>query len=164
MEAMRASYGESFSGSDSESELAASPTRPDPTQLPVSLPPPPLSLLHPPNSLGTFDYLVQSDQPNPVRSFRHMEGNFALHVYIPDKVSLVVLIIIPLTQRQETTLFLKRVARLVPEFHVVDVDIPSRNLIKDEQKFERRFHFESIKEIPWWACLDRDFSLIGGEK
>ncbi|XP_075500747.1 uncharacterized protein LOC142539269 isoform X4 [Primulina tabacum] len=145
MEAMRASYGESFSGSDSESELAASPTRPDPTQLPVSLPPPPLSLLHPPNSLGTFDYLVQSDQPNPVRSFRHMEGNFALHVYIP-----------------ETTLFLKRVARLVPEFHVVDVDIPSRNLIKDEQKFERRFHFESIKEIPWWACLDRDFSLIGG--
>ncbi|XP_075500756.1 uncharacterized protein LOC142539269 isoform X5 [Primulina tabacum] len=139
MEAMRASYGESFSGSDSESELAASPTRPDPTQLPVSLPPPPLSLLHPPNSL------VQSDQPNPVRSFRHMEGNFALHVYIP-----------------ETTLFLKRVARLVPEFHVVDVDIPSRNLIKDEQKFERRFHFESIKEIPWWACLDRDFSLIGG--
>ncbi|XP_073126841.1 uncharacterized protein [Henckelia pumila] len=142
MEALRASYGESSSGSDSESEPATSS---DPTQLPISLPPPPLSLLHPPNSLGSFDHSVQSDQPNRFRSFPHVEGNFALHVYIP--------VIIPLTQRKEMAFFLKRASRLVPQLHVVDFDIPLRNLIKDEQKFEqvvlgREFHVSLGRTVP----------------
>ncbi|XP_073296883.1 uncharacterized protein [Primulina huaijiensis] len=142
MEALRASYGESSSESDSESEPTATS---DPTELPINLPPPPLSLLHPRNSLGTFDYAVQSDPPNRVRSFPHVDGNFALHVYIP--------VIIPLTQRKEMALFLKRVARLIPELHVVDVDIPLRDLIKDGQKFEqvvlgREFHVSLGRTVP----------------
>ncbi|KZV42720.1 hypothetical protein F511_10428 [Dorcoceras hygrometricum] len=142
MEALRASYGEYSSDSDSERD----PTAPcDPTQIPISLPPPPLSLLHPPNSLGAFDYSVQIDQPKRVRSFPHVEGNFALHVYIP--------VIVPSAQRKDISLFLKRVARLLPVLHVVDVDVPLRDLIKDDQKFDqvvlgREFHVSLGRTVP----------------
>ncbi|KAL0321706.1 UNVERIFIED_CONTAM: hypothetical protein Scaly_2467000 [Sesamum calycinum] len=82
MDALRASYGETSSDSDSDS----GPTHePGPAQSPPPLPPPPLSLLQPPNSLGTSDLLIQRHNPNRVRSFPHVEGNYAVHVYIPDE-------------------------------------------------------------------------------
>ncbi|XP_057995917.1 uncharacterized protein LOC110669659, partial [Hevea brasiliensis] len=48
----------------------------------VVLPPAPVSLLTPPNSIGLVACL-QAGQPNRVRSFTHVEGNYALHVGIP---------------------------------------------------------------------------------
>ncbi|KAG8390209.1 hypothetical protein BUALT_Bualt01G0059900 [Buddleja alternifolia] len=126
MEALKASYGETSSDPDSVS---------DPT----------LSLLRPPNSLGAFDLPVQSSQSNRVRSFPHADGNYVLYVYIP--------VALPLTPKKELALFLKRVAPLVPELHVVDMDIPLTNLIKDEQKFEqivsgKVFHVSLGRTVP----------------
>ncbi|XP_020548786.1 U6 snRNA phosphodiesterase isoform X1 [Sesamum indicum] len=142
MDALRASYGETSSDSDSDPGPFHEP---GPAQSPPPLPPPPLSLIEPPNSLGTPDLLIQRHNPNRVRSFPHVEGNYALHVYIP--------VTIPSTPRKEVTLFLKRVATAVPELHVVDVDIPLSNLIKDEQKFEqvvlgKEFHVSLGRTVP----------------
>ncbi|KAL0298312.1 UNVERIFIED_CONTAM: hypothetical protein Sradi_6491000 [Sesamum radiatum] len=148
MDALRASYGETSSDSDSDS----GPTHePGPAQSPPPLPPPPLSLLQPPNSLGTSDLLIQRHNPNRVRSFPHVEGNYAVHVYIPGNLTFFVTI--PSTPRKEVALFLKRVATAVPELHVVDVDIPLSNLIKDEQKFEqvvlgKEFHVSLGRTVP----------------
>lgn len=122
---------------------------------------------------GTSDLSVQRDHPNRVRSFPHVEGNYALHVYIPGNLTFFqltillfisvsyerleyfwwVLVSIPLTPRKELSLFLKRVAAVVRELHVVDVDIPLSNLIKDEQKFDqvvlgREFHVSLGRTVP----------------
>ncbi|KAK6135558.1 hypothetical protein DH2020_030666 [Rehmannia glutinosa] len=142
MDALIATYGDTSSDSDSDSH----PThKPEPTQSPTPLPPPPLSLLHAPNSSGTSDFSLQINNANRVRSFPHVEGNYALHVYIP--------VTIPVTQRKEIGLFVKRVASVVRELHVVDIDIPLINLIKDEQKFDqvvlgREFHVSLGRTVP----------------
>ncbi|XP_042986658.1 U6 snRNA phosphodiesterase isoform X3 [Carya illinoinensis] len=82
MEALQASYG-----GDASSDSDADDTTPVPTNFkesPTPLPPPPLFLLNPSNStpVGTMDCL-QAGQAARVRSFPHVEGNYALHVYIP---------------------------------------------------------------------------------
>ncbi|KAH6790464.1 U6 snRNA phosphodiesterase-like protein [Perilla frutescens var. frutescens] len=142
MDALRASYGDTSSDSDSES----GPTRlSDPTQSETPLPPPPLNLLHPPHSAGISDLSLHRDHPNRVRSFPHVEGNYALHVYIP--------VYIPASSRKEIALFLKRAAAAVNELHVVDVDISLINLIKDDQKFDqvvlgREFHVSLGRTVP----------------
>lgn len=142
MDALRASYGDTSSDSDSE----PGPTRiSDQTQSATPLPPPPLSLLQPPHSAGISDFSLHSDHPNRVRSFPHVEGNYALHVYIP--------VYIPVSSRKEIALFVKRVAAAVNELHLVDVDIPLSNLIKDEQKFDqvvlgREFHVSLGRTVP----------------
>ncbi|XP_057778513.1 uncharacterized protein LOC130997266 [Salvia miltiorrhiza] len=137
MDALRASYGDISSDSDSES----GPTR---ISDPSPLPPPPLSLLQPPHSAGISD-IFQRDHPNRVRSFPHVEGNYALHVYIP--------VYIPVSSRKEIAPLLKRVAAAVNEFHVVDVDIPLSSLINDEQKLDqvvlgREFHVSLGRAVP----------------
>lgn len=115
MEALLASYGDSSSDSDTErgnpsnSGINSSSSQPETTNLP--LPPPPLSLVNPPNSLGKYnissingslsiliyahqlfavlptkgsiDHHLPTGQPSRVRNFPHVEGNYALHVYIP---------------------------------------------------------------------------------
>ncbi|KAL1559330.1 U6 snRNA phosphodiesterase 1 [Salvia divinorum] len=139
MDALRASYGDTSSDSDSEPV----PT-PLPLPLPLPLPPPPLSLLHPPNSSGISDVL-HTDNPNRVRSFPHVEGNYALHVYIP--------VYFPVSSRREISPVLKRVAAAVNELHVVDVDTPLINLIKDDQKLNqvvlgREFHVSLGRTVP----------------
>ncbi|KAL9315597.1 hypothetical protein ACSQ67_016598 [Phaseolus vulgaris] len=45
------------------------------------LPPPPISLLEPSTFIGIPD--LQIGQSTRVRSFPHVDGNYALHVYIP---------------------------------------------------------------------------------
>ncbi|GLT62737.1 hypothetical protein SLA2020_353490 [Shorea laevis] len=140
MDALRATYGDD--SSDSNSDTTSSPAPPAQSEaveeatLSSPLPPPPLSLLDPPNSLGTLDNL-QTGQPSRVRSFPHVEGNYALHVYIP--------VYIPTTSKKEMCQFLKKVASLVPDLNVVDVDVPLNGLCKDEHKLEqvalgREFH------------------------
>ncbi|CAI9762328.1 unnamed protein product [Fraxinus pennsylvanica] len=142
MEALRASYGETSSDSETDSV---------PTNLPESnkssstLPLPPLDLLQPSNSSGAFDCSLQNNQTNRVRNFPHVEGNFALHVYIP--------VSIPLVPRKELSLFLRRVTTVVPGLHVVDVDIPLNNLVHDVRKLDqvvlgREFHVSLGRTIP----------------
>lgn len=112
---------------------------------------------------GSLDYL-QSGQPSRVRSFPHVEGNYALHVYIPGAsvsgndfllffinneclelldlkdcffFGCVMPVHIPSTSKKEMVQFLKRVASLVPGLHVVDIDVPLNILCKEEHKLEQ---------------------------
>ncbi|XP_051138195.1 uncharacterized protein LOC127256300 isoform X2 [Andrographis paniculata] len=139
MDALRAAYTETDSDSDGDAAQSE----------PTALPPPPLSLLQPPNSVAgaAFDFptQIESNHSNRVRSFPHVEGNYALHIYIP--------IMIPLAARKEISLFLKRIASASNELHAVDVDIPFSNLINDGQKFEkivlgREFHVSLGRTVP----------------
>ncbi|XVF54855.1 hypothetical protein PTKIN_Ptkin05aG0214400 [Pterospermum kingtungense] len=149
MEALRATYGDDSSDSDTEASTTppALPTKSKPQTeetLSSPLPPPPLSLLHPPNPLGSLDYL-QTGQPSRIRSFPHVEGNYALHVYIP--------VYIPSASKKEMGQFLKRVATLVPDLHIVDIDVPLNTLCKEEHKLEqvalgREFHISLGRTVP----------------
>ncbi|KAK9121021.1 hypothetical protein Syun_018638 [Stephania yunnanensis] len=147
MEALLAAYGDSASSSDSDSSPSTAPssislpkTSIDEEEESITLPPPPLNLLNPPNSL---DYHVQG-QGSRVRSFPHVEGNYALHVYIP--------VCIPPSSKNEVAQFIKRVANLVPGLHVVDIDMPLDVLCKEEQKLEhalgRTFHVSLGRTVP----------------
>ncbi|CAK7327502.1 unnamed protein product [Dovyalis caffra] len=147
MEALRASYDDAPSDSDSNS---SSPTTTKPVPVSnaqperVALPPPPISLLTPPNSLGALDSL-QKGQSSRVRSFPHVQGNYALHVYIP--------VNIPPVSKKEVVQFLKRISSLVPGLHAVDADVPLAILCKDDQKFEqvalgREFHISLGRTVP----------------
>ncbi|XP_009363726.2 U6 snRNA phosphodiesterase 1-like [Pyrus x bretschneideri] len=147
MEALIASYGDSSSDSGSESPA---PPPPPPSELKNSqepttaLPPPPLSLLDSPNSFGFLDF-SPSAQPSRVRNFAHVEGNYAVHVYIP--------VHIPPAPRKEMALFLNKLASLVPGLHAVDVDVPLDVLRKDERKLEqvalgREFHISLGRTVP----------------
>ncbi|KAI6696139.1 hypothetical protein NL676_016258 [Syzygium grande] len=132
MEALRATYGD-----DSDSDASPRPAPPPPP----GLPPPPLSLLTPPNSLDSYP----TGQPSRVRTFPHVEGNFALHVYIPVHISG--------PQRKEVALFLKKVASVVPGLFVVDADAPLEFLCRDDQKLEqvavgREFHISLGRTVP----------------
>ncbi|KAI3963540.1 hypothetical protein MKW92_025740 [Papaver armeniacum] len=148
MEALIATYGDdSSSSSDPDISLPTS-TRlrhnsnsEDSKSEPVRLPPPPLSLLNSPNPL---DYM-EIGQGSRVRNFPHIQGNYALHVFIP--------VYIPPTPMKNLALFLKRVAKVVPGLHVVDVGIPLSILCKDNQKFEqvalgREFHISLGRTVP----------------
>ncbi|OWM79420.1 U6 snRNA phosphodiesterase [Punica granatum] len=145
MEALRASYGCS---SDSDTDDSPSPESPPAKEAEKvdPLPPPPLSLISPPNSLaGMFDQSTTTGQPSRVRSFPHVEGNYALHVYIPANI------IAP--QRPQIALLLKRVASLVPDLFVVDADVPLGALCKDEWKLQQvalgqEFHISLGRTVP----------------
>lgn len=85
MEALIASYGDP-SSSDSDSDLtypaSTTPIQKSSHHTLNPLPPPPLDLLNPPTSHGTL-YSSQTGQPSRLRNFPHVEGNYALHVFIP---------------------------------------------------------------------------------
>ncbi|KAI3844594.1 hypothetical protein MKX03_001446 [Papaver bracteatum] len=150
MEALRATYGnDSSSSSDpdispptsSSSRHNLNSEKSKSKSEPFRLPPPPLSLLSSPNPL---DY-TEIGQGSRVRNFPHIQGNYALHVFIP--------VYIPPTPMTNLALFLKRIAKVVPELHVVDVDIPLSILCKDNQKFEqvalgREFHISLGRTVP----------------
>lgn len=142
MDALRASYANSCSDSESDSD-APRPTNEN-HQASGPLPPPPLALLSPPNSLGELNY-SQTAQSGRVRSFPHVEGNYALHVFIP--------VYIPSSPKKELVQYLKKVTSLVPGLHVVDVDIPLNILCKDDNKLEqvalgREFHISLGRTVP----------------
>lgn len=143
MEALRASYADDDS-SDSDSDSNPTPPQPSVSTSITQLPPPPISLLHPANSLVPLDSLPTS-QVNRVRSFPHVEGNYALHVYIP--------VHIPSATRKELASFLDKVTALVPTLHAVDVDVPLSGLLKDEALLEkvvlgREFHISLGRTVP----------------
>ncbi|KAH7537769.1 uncharacterized protein LOC107414068 [Ziziphus jujuba] len=143
MEALIASYGETSSDSDSESPLPPPPASTS-SEVFCPLPPPPLSLLNPANSIGALDYF-DGGQSSRLRTFPHVEGNYALHVYIP--------VSIPSAPKKELALFLKKVARVVPGLYAVDVDVPLDALCKDDDKLEqvaleRELHISLGRTVP----------------
>ncbi|XP_058722979.1 uncharacterized protein LOC131594797 isoform X1 [Vicia villosa] len=156
MEALVACYGDGSSDSDSDSQSSSllnqtlaysegrAPLPPRATQVCVQpLPPPPVELLHPPNFLGPQD--MQIRQTNKVRSFPHVDGNYALHVYIP--------INIPSPSKKDISAFLKKISSQEPSLHVVDVDVPLNVLCKNDEKLEqvalgREFHISLGRTVP----------------
>ncbi|KAK6936458.1 U6 snRNA phosphodiesterase 1 [Dillenia turbinata] len=150
MEALRASYADSDSDADYDSEsFPVAPSRNSDdvnasSQPSLPLPPPPLSLLNPPNCAGIIGY-EQAGEASRIRSFPHIEGNYALHVYIP--------VYIPPAPRKEITQFLTKVAACVPGIHVVDVDMPLNTPCGDLGKLEqvalgREFHISLGRTVP----------------
>lgn len=145
MDALIASYGDVSSDSDSDSDRTLPlPSTSLAAETFTPLPPPPISLLDSPTSLGSLDYL-KSCQTNRIRSFPHVEGNYALHVYIP--------VLIPSAPRKELAQFLERVTTLFPDLNVVDVDVPLSNLVRDKGKLEqvalgREFHISLGRTVP----------------
>ncbi|XP_045797435.1 U6 snRNA phosphodiesterase isoform X1 [Trifolium pratense] len=160
MDALIACYGDESSDSDSESSpsnptLAYSegppslPPRATKVREPLPevcvqpLPPPPIALLHPPNFLGPQD--LQISQTTKVRSFPHVDGNYALHVYIPINISS--------PSKKELAAFLKKISSREPSLHVVDVDVPLNILCKNDEKLEqvalgREFHISLGRTVP----------------
>ncbi|XP_024991612.1 U6 snRNA phosphodiesterase isoform X2 [Cynara cardunculus var. scolymus] len=142
MEALIASYGGT---SDSETNVVSPIAASEHDQsLPVpALPSPPIELLNPPNSLGTFDYL-ERNTASRIRSFPHIKGNYALHVYIP--------VFIPSGRKEELAHFMKKVTSIIPGLHVVDIDVPLLMLLKDEKLVQaalgREFHISLGRTVP----------------
>lgn len=141
---MRASYGDSSSDSDTDDLSPASPVTANSGEKDsISLPPPPLALLDSIVSTGSLDFF--STEPGVrVRNFPHVDGNYALHVYVP--------VCIPPLPKKEIVCFLKKVASVVPHLHLVEADVPLSILCKDDQKFERalgrEFHISLGRNVP----------------
>ncbi|KAL5724043.1 hypothetical protein ACHQM5_007356 [Ranunculus cassubicifolius] len=143
MESLIASYGESSSDSDIDSPPRTIYSNPNSVQVSESnrLPPPPIDLLNPPNSIDG----LPTGTETRVRSFPHVQGNYAVHVFIP--------VHLPPTRRKELAQLLKRIMVAHPDLYVVDVDIPLNMLCKDDQKFEqvalaREFHISLGRTVP----------------
>ncbi|KAF8110416.1 hypothetical protein N665_0084s0026 [Sinapis alba] len=143
MDALRASYGDSSSDSDTD-DLSPAAANPGEEKESISLPPPPLSLLESIGSTGSLDFYSTAEPGTRVRNFPHVEGNYALHVYIP--------VFIPLMAKKEIACVLKRVASLVPHLHLVEADVPLSILCKDDQKLDhalgREFHISLGRSVP----------------
>ncbi|KAJ8772471.1 hypothetical protein K2173_027648 [Erythroxylum novogranatense] len=142
MEALIASYPDDSSDSDSDTSQQPPPSAVETKTL--ALPPPPISLLTPPNSTGFVDHL-ETGQPGRVRSFPHVQGNYALHVYIP--------VYIPPQAKKEVAILLKKVSSLVTDLRVVDADIPLNDLCRDDKKLEqvvlgKEFHISLGRTVP----------------
>ncbi|KAL6123414.1 hypothetical protein ACLB2K_075936 [Fragaria x ananassa] len=147
MEALIASYGEPSSDSDTESP-APPPEKKTSQESAQVLPPPPLSLLDSPNSLGFLDY--SASQASRVRNFPHVEGNYALHVYIP--------VYIPAAPRKEMALFMRRLSSVVSGLHAVDVDVPLEidslvAMLKQKLQTQRRYWIDFSK---WEVFVNDD--------
>uniref|UniRef100_A0A7N0UAR3 U6 snRNA phosphodiesterase 1 n=1 Tax=Kalanchoe fedtschenkoi TaxID=63787 RepID=A0A7N0UAR3_KALFE len=137
MDALIASYGDD-SGSDSDCDPAA----PVPNKSLVSgvLPPPPVDLLSTPNSSA-----VEFLQKDRIRSFAHVEGNYALHVFIP--------VYIPSAAKKGLAQLLKKLVSCMPDLSAIDVDVPLNILCKDDEKLEqialgREFHISLGRTVP----------------
>ncbi|XP_039121404.1 U6 snRNA phosphodiesterase isoform X1 [Dioscorea cayenensis subsp. rotundata] len=139
MEALRATYGsESSDDGDDDGEIPINRVE---CMKVSSLPPPPSDLLKAPN----FSDLAAASRTGRIRSFPHIEGNYALHVYIP--------VLIPPTVREKLMIYVKRLASVVPSLYVVDADIPLSELSKDDENFEnvllgREFHISLGRTVP----------------
>ncbi|XP_014523997.1 U6 snRNA phosphodiesterase isoform X1 [Vigna radiata var. radiata] len=138
MEALKSCYGDGSSDSDSESVPSAPTSAPSAVFTP--LPPPPISLLDPSAFLD-----LQTGQTTRVRSFPHVDGNYALHIYIPINISS--------PSKKELSAFLKKVSSREPNLNVIDVDVPLNVLCKNDEKLEqvalgREFHISLGRTVP----------------
>lgn len=78
----------------------------------IALPPPPTDLLDLPSNSA----YKNGDSVNRIRSFPHVEGNYALHVYIPVNISSIA--------EKQLAPSIKKAGMLVPELYGIDTDLP----------------------------------------
>ncbi|XP_078445796.1 U6 snRNA phosphodiesterase-like protein [Wolffia australiana] len=138
MEALKASYGSDSDSDDAtvsskESDRLSSGNVHKVVQI-TPLPPPPVDLLNLPASI---DY--SSFQASRVRSFPHVEGYYALHVFIP--------VIIPAVVRKDISTFVARIASTIPNLFTIDLDIPLENQTF-EQMLGIEFHISLGRTVP----------------
>ncbi|ONK73449.1 uncharacterized protein A4U43_C04F31610, partial [Asparagus officinalis] len=96
-------------------------------------------------SIYEYRDLYDIEQGVRIRGFPHVEGNFALHVFIPVRI--------PSTARKLLASYVKKVASAVSGLYVVDVDFALNELCKDDQKLEqmllgREFHISLGRTVP----------------
>lgn len=120
---------------------------------------------------GALDSMLDG-QSSRIRSFPHVQGNYALHVYIPGffyifpllifliirvvefcSFNYVISVNIPPALKKEVVQFLNRISLVVPGLHVVDADVPLDILCKDDHKLEqvalgREFHISLGRTVP----------------
>ncbi|KAH0466393.1 hypothetical protein IEQ34_006496 [Dendrobium chrysotoxum] len=143
MEALRACYGSESDSDDSRGSSENTSTAPRPTpkaKESIFLPAPPIDLLQPQNSLD-----FTSCQGNRVRNFPHIQGNYALHIFIPVRI--------PSMTWKQLTSSMKIISSLVSDLYVIDVDIALNELCKDDEKFEqlilgKEFHISLGRPVP----------------
>ncbi|XP_011625622.1 U6 snRNA phosphodiesterase [Amborella trichopoda] len=109
---------------------------------PLPLPPPPLGSVDPCNNCLGY---AQTSQENRIRSFPHVEGNYALYVFIPVRI--------PTNIRKELVPLVRKAGLLVPSLHAVDVDVPLSELCQEKQMIEqslleRKFHISLSRTVP----------------
>lgn len=66
---------------------------------------------------------------------------------------ILAVVFVPPASRKELVQFLKRITGLVPGLHVVDIDLPLNNLLKDDHKLEqvslaKEFHISLGRTVP----------------
>ncbi|KAJ0961600.1 hypothetical protein J5N97_001097 [Dioscorea zingiberensis] len=138
MEALKTIYG---SDSDDDADDGEPPMNGVEFKEVSPLPPPPLALLQVPK----FNDTSAAPGASRIRSFPHVVGNYALHVYVP--------VLIPPMVKKQLVLFVKRIAPVIPSLYVVDADIPVSELSKDDEKLEkvllgREFHISLGRTVP----------------
>ncbi|XP_027928969.1 U6 snRNA phosphodiesterase-like isoform X2 [Vigna unguiculata] len=84
-------------------------------------------------------------QATRVRSFPHVDGNYALHIYIPINISS--------PSKKELSAFLRKVSSREPNLNAVDVDVPLNVLCQNDEKLEqvalgREFHISLGRTVP----------------
>ncbi|XP_028079423.1 U6 snRNA phosphodiesterase-like isoform X2 [Camellia sinensis] len=144
----RAFYGDSSSGSSSDRLPPASSSSASNSSQQLSNPLPPLHTLRlhsPPNSMGDKSDYLPNGKASRIRSFPHVKGNYALHVYIPVRI--------PSAPMKELAQFLKKVSSRVPGLNAIDIDIPVNILCTDDLKLEqvslgREFHISLGRTVP----------------
>lgn len=109
-----------------------------------SLPPPPSDLL---NSLNSSPLIRTTDaHGGRIRSFPHVEGNFALHIYIPVPLSSIV--------RRQLDPLISKACTLVPELESMEIDLPSHlahmksKHIHYSLKLATEFHISLSRTVP----------------
>lgn len=116
MEALKTSYASS-SEEEGDNDIETVPNKKpklekNGLQDTIALPPPPPDLLDLPSNSA----YKNGDSGNRIRSFPHVEGNYALHVYIPVNISSIA--------EKQLSPFIKKAAMLTPELYGIDTDLP----------------------------------------
>ncbi|GLJ21920.1 hypothetical protein SUGI_0410240 [Cryptomeria japonica] len=115
MDALMASYASSSDDEDNAETILKKKPRlggEDGSKDALLLLPSPVTLLDFSSNLSVKNV----DSGNRIRSFPHVEGNYAVHVYIPVNISSI--------DKEELTSFVKKAGLLVPELHAIDTDLP----------------------------------------
>ncbi|XP_024392519.1 uncharacterized protein [Physcomitrium patens] len=109
--------------------------------LPLSLPPPPPELFSSiPDAAGTKKR-TRSDHGGRVRAFPHVEGNYALHVYIP--------VVLSASIRTKIALYLQKAVSLFPSLKSTEDDDLSANVGSNQGiKLATEFHISLGRTVP----------------
>lgn len=105
-----------------------------------SLPPPPPDLL---NASNSSCVQITDAHCRRVRNFPHVEGNFALHVYIPVPLSSIA--------KRKLEPLMKKALSISPELEPMDIDSPSHSThacMSHELKLAKEYHISLSRTVP----------------